>query len=156
MDEAPGTDAVEFAGASALAVPLVRRFFDYWEGKKNGRVLPRRGDLDPVEFPWALGYVSIVEPRPGGRFFYALDGTATAQFFGADMTGRHLDEYPGAAHDTHVAAYEKIVQLRRPLRWLRDATIRHKRWHFEIALLPFSEDGKTVDAFASVLGVWKG
>ena len=51
----------------------LKKLWVYWRSKLNGREMPSRGDLDPVEIPELLPYVALIEvhwePR---RFFCGL------------------------------------------------------------------------------------
>lgn len=75
--------------------PVLRRAYDYWLEKCDGRPFPDRADLDPAEIKDVLPHLSIVEVTGSDeqpRFRYRLIGTAVAQAVGRDRTGRFADE----------------------------------------------------------------
>src|SRR5215469_17698305 len=75
--------------------PDLQRLYDYWDSRRGGRRYPARSDLDPVEFGFALGNVTLIdvlyEPL---RFRFRLMGGLQAQRVGQDMTGKMVDELP--------------------------------------------------------------
>jgi hypothetical protein len=34
--------------------------YRYWDGRRNGRLMPARRDIDPVDFPALLRHVSLI------------------------------------------------------------------------------------------------
>lgn len=75
---------------------LPRRAFEYWLAKRRGGRLPDRADLDPVEIPRLLPFVSLIQALPDepGDFLYRLVGTAMVQMAGRDMTGKRVSDVP--------------------------------------------------------------
>src|SRR5882672_4076674 len=81
-----------------ISEPILAGMLALGEEKRAGRDWPLRRDFDPFEFRFALGFISLVEVHtPPRRFFYRLDGTKQAQMFGADCTGKYLDQAPARA-----------------------------------------------------------
>lgn len=69
----------------------------FWDAKRQGRSWPLRSDLDPLEFWFAVGYVSLIDVMPetaseARRFFFRLDGKRQVDLFGVDFTGKFLDQ----------------------------------------------------------------
>jgi len=119
-----GTEIVETLRADGIAAPVLRRFHAYWDGKRNGRAMPTRADIDPLEFVWALGMVSLIDVLPGENFRFRVDGTRTAEVFGADMTMRTLDDYPDAARRERIrTVLGRAAREAAPLHWRRVAKI---------------------------------
>jgi len=54
-------DQVEIFEAAEAHDPRLRRLHDYWREKCGDRQFPDRGDLDPVDFPYILGFVTMVD-----------------------------------------------------------------------------------------------
>ena len=87
-------DGVAATRLSLTEIPsdTLRRMHDYWQGKCRGEQLPGRQDIDPLDFPWALGLVCLLDvERYPLVFRYRLDGTTIAERYGADLTGRTTD-----------------------------------------------------------------
>ena len=80
------TAKADRAGAGAvsklLSEPALFRILDYWRGKRNGRVMPSRSEIDPLEIPWALSRIFLVSYSPEDGFRYRLAGAEVASVFG--------------------------------------------------------------------------
>ncbi|HVI90527.1 MAG TPA: PAS domain-containing protein [Dongiaceae bacterium] len=131
----------------ALSSSTLRRLYDYWRNKWHGADLPGRQDIDPIDFSYALGDVTLVDVfYDPMRFRFRLDGTRHVEHFGFDMTGRFLDAFPEpgmrqAIYDN----YRSIVESRRPQRYYRDLTADGRPFRYEALLLPLARDGKKID-----------
>ena len=73
------------------ADPILGETLGYWQRKRQGRTMPSRGDIDPIEIPKLLPHVQLIE-AVGERFRYRLIGTALAQAFGRDYTGAYPED----------------------------------------------------------------
>jgi hypothetical protein len=60
--------------------------YRYWVSKRDNRVMPARGDIDPAEIPLLLPYIAIIH-KVEGEFRYRLAGSAIARQFGHELTG---------------------------------------------------------------------
>ncbi|MBL9033387.1 MAG: PAS domain-containing protein [Rhodospirillaceae bacterium] len=120
----------------------------YWDEKRAGRLMPRRSDLDPLEFHRLLPDVGLVDVVPDERrYVYRLIGTNEAQMRGRDPTGQAVkDAYFGTSVETVYLNYDKVVRDkcpvidRDPSRTSDDRYICH-----ETIFLPLSEDGENVN-----------
>ncbi len=66
----------------------VRAIYLYWDGKRNGRLMPSRADLDPVDIPKLLPDICLVDVVPDARkYVYRLIGTNECAMRGRDPTG---------------------------------------------------------------------
>src|SRR5689334_13570664 len=76
---------------------VIERLTAYWHQRAAGRTFPARADIDPLDFPYALGRVSLVEVHPGAdgyRYRYRLVSTELTERLGFEMTGKFADEIP--------------------------------------------------------------
>jgi len=141
---------------AAIQSPRLQRFHGYWAGKRRGGSLPGRADIDPVEFPWALGFVSLYDVLPGGDIRVRLDASQAVAFFGPDLTGLSLGAHPqpefGAIMRRTLGG---VVADRAPLVLQRELELHARYWRYEVLLLPFAADGRTIDMIASVLDFGK-
>lgn len=82
-------------GESSVQTDRLRRLVAYWEGKRSGRSLPGRADLDPVEIPDLLGHVFLLgaadDEGTAGDWRFRVFGTRLAANVGRDATGDRLD-----------------------------------------------------------------
>ncbi|HWD60627.1 MAG TPA: PAS domain-containing protein [Stellaceae bacterium] len=127
--------------------PELCRLYDYWSARRGGRRYPGRLDIDPVEFKFALGNVSLVEVVDDTpRFRWRLVGSLLVQRLGDDMTNRLLDEYPNPAYrDYLIETYRDIVRTGEPSRSVNERVIDGKPRQFEVIRLPLAEDGEKVN-----------
>lgn len=70
------------AVSTLLSAPDLFRFLDYWRGKRNGRPMPAKADIDPLEIPWALSRIFLASYSPQDGFRYRLAGAEVASVFG--------------------------------------------------------------------------
>ncbi len=136
----------ETSGSPTTAV--AQRLLSYWQSTLNGRTAPRREDLLPEELgdllPWVV-LLDIVGSPP--RFRVRLAGTGVVREYGAEITGRFLDELDiGAAHDRALEEHRRTVEECRPIIGTFDFRKQDGRWvTFERISLPLSADGETVN-----------
>lgn len=134
-----------------IASPRGRRLFRHWQDLCGLQALAPRAAFDPIDVPWALGYLTFVEVVPGD-FFYRVDSGRAVDFFGHEMTGRLLSQYPLAERIPIIrASCETVVASGRPHVWLRDMERRRRRWRVEQTFLPFTTDGSRVTHLAVAL-----
>lgn len=129
--------------------PRLQRLLRYWHDRRLNRSMPSRSDIDPLDMPWILGNLSLVEVhRPAGmpRYRYRLIGSRTAQRLRHDMTGKWLDEMQETEYrDRLFACYAAMMELRQPLVEQLDMLIDDRMHKYEILRLPLSSDGSTID-----------
>jgi len=133
-----------------ISDPVLRRLYEYWLAKKQGRIAPTRGDIDPGELREMLPNLFLVEAVGSPhRYRYRLVGTTVVKEFGEEITGRFLDQ----VDFDHVAGrvlaeYDRVAAECRPVlsRWNYEKSAgRHMI--YQRLILPLSSDGKTVDMF---------
>lgn len=125
------------------------RILDYWQGRCRDGGLPRRDDIDPGDLSDLLANIFLVDVEENPRRYRVrLAGSEVVACFGADMTGKTIDEYDLAdARDDILRQYDLAVETRAP------SYHRHEFWtaayehhlNFERLLLPLSSDGEHVD-----------
>jgi hypothetical protein len=127
--------------------PDLRRLYDYWDARRQGRRYPARADIDPVEFSFALGNVTLIDVLYDPlRFRFRLMGTLMAQRSGFDLTGRMVDEVPIPEYrDLLLNAYRHLVTTGEPNTTIHEQTIHDRLYEFEVLRLPLAEDGETIN-----------
>jgi len=126
------------------------RLLGYWRGKCQGWRLPRRADIDPLDFPWVLGrlgLIDVVDAPLGAPASYRvrLFGSTLAEDYGADYTGALIDTMsPTANAQMTWRQVEAVARQAQPVaervRWGYDG----RRGEELRLLLPLSEDGRRV------------
>jgi len=125
----------------------------YWDGKRRGRLMPSRADIDPLELKPYLSQLVLldVEGVPP-RFRYRLVGTEVTRvrrgLERSDPTGKFVDEVTHHQGTTAVLAhYQRVVAERRPSTDAGTYTPTPERpWvRFSRLVLPLSPDDVTVN-----------
>lgn len=137
--------------------PILKRMVQFWDEKREGRDWPLRADLDPLEFRFAVGYVSLIdvispEPPAARRYFFRLDGTRQTELFGVDFTRKFLDEVADA-EGLRVAeqSYGAAVEQGEPQYHVREVEFRDRPLQYEVVILPLSRTGERVDMLMTVV-----
>jgi hypothetical protein len=148
------------AAPSILQVPVDPRPFaddetlaalhSYWDRHRHGRVAPDRKDIDPIAIGAALlPHVALVDVVDNGaRFRNRLVGTAIAERWGFETTGRFFDEVmgPGDYSDFIHELYRDACRHRAPVyseslfRWDVGSHMLTRRLY-----LPMTYGGDTID-----------
>jgi hypothetical protein len=72
---------------------IVHRFIRYWLDRRQGRLMPRKSDIDPVDVYWALPYASVIEIQDEGRKAYVrLSGEKVREAWGRKIVDRTIQE----------------------------------------------------------------
>lgn len=129
--------------------PRLQRLLQYWEQKRGGRPMPARADLDPLEFPWMLGDVSLVEvhrPGDGLRYRFRLMGSRAVERLGYDVTGKWLEDLPAPDYRARLTeVFGLMVARAAPHVERPNMLIDNHVHHYEILRLPLGRDGHQVD-----------
>jgi hypothetical protein len=141
---------------AGLSDERLHRFLAYLEGKRGGRELAARRDIDPLEFSYILGNVVLLDVLHGPlRFRYRLIGSILAAQAGYDLTGRFVDDHPDAEYRAYVAArYTETVTSRRPTGGYHDFVMNRTPKRYQCLRVPLSDDGQTINMIvaAFILG----
>jgi hypothetical protein len=128
--------------------PVLRELFLYWAGIRDGRSMPARRDLDPLDIPALLPWVLLTDVlRNPLDFRYRLVGTGVAGLSRHDYTGRRFSELAHTQSDSVVWQVRvAVVETRRPMQALVPYTGSLTGVTGVASLyLPLSADGRTVD-----------
>jgi hypothetical protein len=143
---------IRAATIAELDSPQITRLEAYWQGKRQGRLLPSRADIDPTEIKDLLPQIILVRIEHDPlRVKYAVIGTASAEAAGFDYTGRYLDElhFDSEIDTDWPEIYRELVADKKPIggtcRFKTAAIVRPYR----VATFPLSSDGITVDGAIS-------
>ncbi|PJI44397.1 PAS domain-containing protein [Ferrovibrio sp.] len=124
-------------GAPQLTLDTLRALYNYWAGKRNGRALPDRADIDPIEMKAWLGNLMLVERIDGNDYLYRLYGSTFVNQFKVDMTGKRVNGLPEKQAELLRSEYDAVVHSGIPMsrRYTAtfDYTSRDKRstWQVE-------------------------
>lgn len=129
----------------------VASLFRYWDTKRGDRAMPRRADIDPLDFHGHLPGVLLidvegVDSHGVGIYRYRVVGTAEVTLRGHDPTGLLVPEgFIGPSLEDVLACYELVRRRRTFLYDPLGYWTPEGRWVDEHTLfLPLSKDGETV------------
>lgn len=120
----------------------------YWERKCGSRPLPAYRDIDATEIPPSLlPFLQITERFDAtGRIRYRLIGTGIVDAYGADLTGKYMDEiYSGERLRYVEANYRAVCDSRRPVLVVnRYHSTRPVSLVCHRLLMPLADDGAPI------------
>ena len=125
----------------------LRRLLAYLLEKRGDRLFPAKAEIDPVEFPYILGYVTLVDvQRDPRRYRFRLDGSILVSLSGTDYTGRHLDELPGEQYVAFIReTYDRVVDSGDPFRYRKHELLDQQLFSEETLILPLGDQPPKVD-----------
>ena len=149
----PRTTALDFLRHCR---PTTAAFYRYWDGKRRGRAMPARADIDPLEMkPWLSGTALIdvkraSDPKPNTfpyELRYRLVGTKPTLLRGQDVTGMLVTiAYFGADLAAALENYRLVIEEKTLVYdWDRTPSADGFAREAETLLLPLSADGEHVD-----------
>ena len=87
----PGSRSETSSVSTFITSPDLLRLFDYWRSKRQGRPMPAKNDIDPVEIGWALSRIFLMDYAPENGFIYRLAGSEVSEVFGrSNLKGLNL------------------------------------------------------------------
>ena len=137
----------------------LRRLLAYWEEKRAGRAFPRRADVDPLDFRFMLDRIALTEVHEnpaefaGRRYRLRLVGSYWHRMLGFEATGLWMHDWPHAnQRQLTENFYAALIDGRRPRFARRDIIVDDQLLHYEIMLLPLSEDGSRISMIMTGIG----
>jgi hypothetical protein len=144
-------DAIDQAGPKFL--------YAYWQRKLNGRRMPARSDIDPLDLKSVLPQLILLDVQSDPLDFrHRVAGTRTYDIFGFDLTGRSVrDIEPRAFSDGVWASLVELTRDRAPQHvHLEFATADGYARSYRVLRLPLGDDGATVDRVLVMTGFRRG
>jgi len=131
--------------------PMIRTLYEYWDARRAGRSMPRRADIDPLDFHRHLPGIILldvegVSPRGIGIYRYRVVGTYEVESRKHDPTGKLLqDGYYSPSLGDSIRSYESVRRQCAPvLEPLAFMSARGVPVREDSIMLPLSEDDRTV------------
>ena len=136
--------------------PRFRWLFDYWLERLDGRRLPGRADIDPIDFPHLLGRINLIDisrSQERLRFRYRLWGTKIAEMIGRDYTGRLIEDVVLPRDYRRIGKVLcDIVETGRPHFWQVPVPFIGRDFgSYRRLMLPLAGDGLEVDMLVSLI-----
>lgn len=126
----------------------IQALYRYWDARRGDRLMPARGDLDPLDMKPFLPGLLLVDVVPDDRLYvYRLVGTREVELRGKDPTGLAVVDNAFCADPSHALRnYDQVVLSRAP--WV-DTTphlsVDRQKLSLESIFLPLSSNGVEVD-----------
>jgi hypothetical protein len=137
-----------------VCLPATAAFYRYWDSKRQGRAMPARSDLDPIEMrPWLPGIILVDVLRNPYRLVYRLVGTRSVDIRSSEVTGRTVQEGGHGSKLAHVMENYRLAIDERTLVYDWDGTASRDGGEIstEVLMLPLSSDGASVDRVISYI-----
>jgi hypothetical protein len=122
--------------------------FRYWHGKCQGRVMPARRDIDPIEMRQWLGNLLLVDfPPDPMQYRIRLDGVNLVQFYTSSREGKGVEALTSEEERRIVLPqYMTVLERKQPAYYetqfvTSEGIVTSQRK----LLLPLSEDGQRVN-----------
>ena len=132
----------------ARASTSVKAMYGYWKSKcRDGRP-PRRADIDPLDFPRLLPFITLVEAVPDERrYVYRLVGTHEVEMRGNDPTGKAVkDAFYAESADHTISFLDHVARTHAPALYRGTYQPTSTRTQTEDTIfLPLSHDGAAVN-----------
>jgi hypothetical protein len=130
----------------------LQRLYDYW-GSRCVDGMPPKSAIDPVDFRFILGYVTLVDVEPSPRRYrFRLDGSILAMLSGMDYTGKYLDQLGMPDYIDFIAAgYDRVVDRRLPYAYRKEGAFDTKTFDEETLILPLGRDGQVEHLMVAVI-----
>jgi hypothetical protein len=149
----PGLDPL------SLRAERLRVAYGYWLGKRQGRLMPCRSDIDPVEILALLPYVMLIDVVADPLDFrYRLIGTAARNIMRRDYTGLLFSEIAGKGEGSVLwHGCELVVHSKAPIS-MSPAYVGAEPGlkECENVLLPLSDDRVGVTMILKVISFKRG
>jgi hypothetical protein len=136
-----------YDGLAEAKSERIRELHRYWLSKHRDGALPSRSAVDPAEIRALLPYLILAELEAAPLAIrYRLVGTAVAKAHKDDFTGRAHETVTSLAGAGLEQSYRRVVESRAPVFGHSGLDLGDRTWiGFEYAILPLSDDGRTVD-----------
>jgi hypothetical protein len=131
-----------------ICTPRIRRAYEYWDSKRNGRRMPARADIDPSEIRDLLPGILLIDVQHDPlRLTYRLVGTDEVEARGYDPTGKNVRDHvfavtPEFGFETYVLAATKGVVSYDQEPW---AAPNPRLCEVGSVVMPLSNDGQTIN-----------
>ena len=137
----------------------LKRLLAYWQEHCGTRAFPRRADVDPIDFRFMLDRIALTEvhePLDHGplRYRLRLVGSYWYRLLGFELTGTWMHDFPSANQRKLTEDfYGALIEGGQPRFAQRDMIVDDRLLHYEIMLLPLSEDGSRISMIMTGIGL---
>lgn len=120
----------------------ISQLFHYWNSLRNGRRMPVRSDMDPLDIPRLLRDIQLINVSSNPLdFHYRLIGTRLVNRLGVELTGKQVGGIDSILDDYRDVTAQKTYKYSQ----VRLTNPKGGDKVEETIFLPFSDDGETVN-----------
>jgi hypothetical protein len=125
----------------------IKRLYAYWDERRQGRAFAARRDIDPVDFSYALGSVSLIDVHFDPLVFhYRIAASTIVKQFNFEATGKTTADLPGSwIKEKLEVIYKRVMQDATPQGEVGNLTYAGAAWRHEGMVLPMSSDGRNLN-----------
>jgi hypothetical protein len=126
--------------------PKLVAFLDLWQSKRRGNAHPARADFSMEDLRPFLGRIGILDVVDGGADFrFRVYGSAIANAYKGEMTGKSVNDYRSNFRDIIVPGYRRCYETGEPQYDVLEVDDDLMRYRWERVVVPLAADGRTVD-----------
>lgn len=144
--------------------PKTKAFFDYWASKRNGKSVPRRADINPMQIPKLLPDIVLVDidRSKGLDFKIRLYGTEATEVAREARTGKSIDDLAeGLPDDARARTIERwrkacthVLETKAPI-FTRSRSMNPERRHqiVHTAALPLCAETGEINQLIGLMAI---
>jgi len=127
--------------------PTSRQLYAYWDGIRNGRIAPRRFEIEPAKIAGLLRETFIAECTGLLGFRFRLAGTRICLHFGRELRGvDFLSLWPLGDREAIASQVRNVLNDGAVGYGIFDAyTKTNRQARFEFTLMPLIHTGQTIN-----------
>lgn len=92
------------------APKIIQNILSYWENLRGDRLFPSFHQIDPIDIPWALHEIYVVQLLDEGDFAYRLAGEGVVGRYGKPLKGvRITDIIANKSAETITQRWRRII-----------------------------------------------
>jgi hypothetical protein len=113
----------------------------YWNSKRRGAAIPRRGDIDPIDLkPWLGSLLMLTVLGEGDDFRYDVFGVNLVEILGYDLTRRTVRECGDLLLPQVLEEYKRLYATGQPVFVRRESPYARDHQRLEKLILPLADD----------------
>ncbi len=127
--------------------PTSKQLYAYWDGLRNGRIAPRRFEIEPTRIANVLHETFIAECTGLPELRFRLAGTKICRQFGRELRGvDFLELWPPGDRDALASLVRNVQTDGATGHGIFHASTRtHRRASFEFIVMPLFHTGQTIN-----------
>jgi hypothetical protein len=144
---------VAFFGGWVMQQPTSRQLYAYWDRIRNGRVAPRRFEIEPARIAGLLPETFIAEGAGLLGFRFRLAGTKICEQFGKELRGIDLLSLFDEKDREQLTGVLQAIFTDGAVGYglVRSFTLSNRQASFELVLMPLIHTGEKINRLLGVI-----